>query len=62
MGRGAFGIERLKEEAARIQKSTGSMDAGALVSRVREFLGGEPPQDDMCLLALAFGRPEDRMR
>ncbi|MGO9310124.1 MAG: PP2C family protein-serine/threonine phosphatase [Spirochaetia bacterium] len=61
-GQGCFGIQRLKEEAARIQKSTGSMDAGALVSRVREFLGGEPPQDDMCLLALAFGRPEDRMR
>jgi len=61
-GQRSFGIERLMEEAARIQKVTGSVDADALVSKVREFLGGQPPQDDMCLLSIVFGRPEDRPR
>jgi serine phosphatase RsbU (regulator of sigma subunit) len=61
-GETMFGMERLMEEAARIQKDTGSVDAEALVGRVREFLGGQPPQDDMCLLSIVFGRAEDRAR
>jgi serine phosphatase RsbU (regulator of sigma subunit) len=61
-GEANFGMDRLKEEAARLQKATGCVDAGALVGCVRDFLGGKPPEDDMCLLSLVFGRPEDRMR
>lgn len=61
-GETSFGMDRLMEEAARIQKDTGRVEADALVSRVREFLGGQPPQDDMCLLSIVFGRQEDRAR
>jgi sigma-B regulation protein RsbU (phosphoserine phosphatase) len=61
-GETSFGIERLKEEATRIQQETGRVDADALVSRVREFLGGEPPRDDMCLLSLAFARCEEPLQ
>jgi serine phosphatase RsbU (regulator of sigma subunit) len=61
-GETSFGMDRLMEEAARIQKDTWRVDADALVSRVREFLGGQPPQDDMCLLSIVFGRQEDRAR
>ena len=61
-GETAFGMDRLMTEAARIQKDTGSVDAEALVGRVREFLGGKPPEDDMCLLSIVFGPAEDRPR
>jgi serine phosphatase RsbU (regulator of sigma subunit) len=61
-GETTFGMDRLMKEAARLQKETGRVDADALVSRVREFLGGEPPHDDMCLLSIVFGRPEERPR
>jgi sigma-B regulation protein RsbU (phosphoserine phosphatase) len=59
-GETMFGMDRLKAEAARIQKETGTVDAAILVSRVREFLGGKPPEDDMCLLSMVFGPAEDR--
>ena len=61
-GETSFGMERLKAMAARIQKETGRIEAGALVGGVRDFLEGEPPQDDMCLLSIMFGREEDRPR
>jgi serine phosphatase RsbU (regulator of sigma subunit) len=61
-GERMFGMDRLMEEAVRIQRETGSVDAEALVVRVRDFLGGQPPQDDMCLLSIVFGPPEDRAR
>jgi serine phosphatase RsbU (regulator of sigma subunit) len=57
-----FGMERLKAEAARAQKDTGSVDAESLVKQVREFMRGQPPQDDMCLLSIVFGPPEDRAK
>jgi len=54
-----FGMERLLQEAARIQAESGSLDAGRAVGLVRAFLGGEPPQDDICALSLQFaGRAE----
>jgi len=49
-----FGMERLLEGAARIQSQTGSLDASRAVELVRAFLGGEPPQDDMCLMSIQF--------
>jgi serine phosphatase RsbU (regulator of sigma subunit) len=61
-GETTFGMDRLMKDAARIQKDTGNVDAETLVSRVREFLGGQPPEDDMCLLSIVFGPPEDRAR
>jgi sigma-B regulation protein RsbU (phosphoserine phosphatase) len=57
-----FGMDRLMAEAALIHTQKGSVDAEILVSRVREFLGGQPPQDDMCLLSILFGPPEDRAK
>jgi serine phosphatase RsbU (regulator of sigma subunit) len=52
-----FGMERLKADAVRLMGRTGSLDADAVVSSVREFLRGEPPQDDMCLLTIEFPDP-----
>ncbi len=49
-----YGMDRLMAEAARIRSHAGSVDAEAVVAHVREFLGGEPPQDDMCLMSVAF--------
>ena len=47
---------------ARIFKDTGKLDAPSVVARVRDFLGGQPPQDDMCLLSLQFGGQENGAR
>ena len=49
-----FGMERLKQDAVRLMGRTGSLDAEAVVRSVRDFLKGEPPQDDMCLLTVEF--------
>jgi phosphoserine phosphatase RsbU/P len=58
-GQDTYGIEHLKREIVRIQKETGGVDVEHVVSSVRSFLGGESPQDDMCLLTLTFGNQED---
>jgi sigma-B regulation protein RsbU (phosphoserine phosphatase) len=52
-----FGMERLKRDAVQIMSTSGSLDAEAVVKSVREFLRGEPPQDDMCLLTIEFQDP-----
>jgi sigma-B regulation protein RsbU (phosphoserine phosphatase) len=57
-----FGMERLKAEALRVIRETGGMDVDALVGSVRAFLGGDPPQDDMCLLTLSFTEPGEPAR
>ncbi len=57
-----YGMDRLMEEAARTQGATGSVDVEGLVASVREFLGDQPPQDDMCLLSIAFDASEDPFR
>ena len=54
-----FGMGRLVEEAGRIFKDTGKLDAPSVVARVRDFLDGQPPQDDICLLSLQFGGQEN---
>jgi phosphoserine phosphatase RsbU/P len=56
-GSDTFGMERLKAEALRLMDGSGALDAEAIVGSVRSFLGGEPPQDDMCLLTICFERP-----
>ncbi len=53
-GADTFGMDRLMAEAARITNESGSLDLDRLMASVREFLGGEPPLDDMCLLTLSF--------
>ena len=58
-GEETFGMERLKADALRIQKQNGSLDADGVVASVRAFLGGEPPQDDICLLTISFGGPDE---
>ncbi len=55
-----FGMERLLKEAARIQAQSGSVDAPRAVALVRDFLGEEPPQDDMCVLSIQFNARADR--
>ena len=57
-----FGMERLKAEALRVIRGSGGMDVDALVGSVRAFLGGDPPQDDMCLLTLSFTEPGEPTR
>ncbi len=57
-----YGMDRLRAEAAHMRSQTGSVDAEAVVARVREFLGGEPPQDDMCLMSVAFDPAHDPSR
>lgn len=57
-GQETFGMERLKAEATRIIQETGSLDVDRVMGSVRAFLGDDPPQDDICLLAMAFSRPE----
>jgi sigma-B regulation protein RsbU (phosphoserine phosphatase) len=61
-GQDTYGIDHLKGEIIRIQKETGGVDVENVVSSVRSFLGGESPQDDMCLLTISFGRQEDLAR
>jgi len=55
-----FGMERFMSEAAGIQVTSGTVDAERAVSLVRGFLGGEPPQDDMCVLSMLFHAAADR--
>jgi sigma-B regulation protein RsbU (phosphoserine phosphatase) len=54
-----FGMDRLIEEAGSIFKETGRLDAQSVVARVRGFLEGQPPQDDICLLSVQFGGQEN---
>jgi phosphoserine phosphatase RsbU/P len=56
-GEETFGMERLKADALSIQKQSGSLDVDGVVASVRAFLGGESPQDDICLLTISFGGP-----
>ena len=49
-----YGMDRLREEAQRIQAETGAATAERVVAGVRSFLEGEPPQDDMCLMSIAL--------
>jgi serine phosphatase RsbU (regulator of sigma subunit) len=58
-GHTAFGMDRLKAEAVRSRQAQGSVDVGGILAAVREFLGGEPPQDDMCLLTIDFLASDD---
>ncbi len=53
-GHATFGMQRLRTDIERAHKDTGSVDVDSVVSSVRAFLGGEPPQDDMCVLTIAF--------
>jgi phosphoserine phosphatase RsbU/P len=61
-GQTAFGMDRLKTEALRIRQAQGNVDVGQILAAVRDFLGGEPPQDDMCLLTIDFLQPADPVR
>ncbi|MGA2974733.1 MAG: SpoIIE family protein phosphatase [Spirochaetia bacterium] len=61
-GQSTFGMDRLKSELIRIQEAAGTVDVESVMVSVRSFLGDEPPQDDMCLLTIAFGRQEDLAR
>jgi phosphoserine phosphatase RsbU/P len=61
-GGASFGMDRLKREALDLHASTGSLNVDAVVERVRSFLGGEPPQDDICLLTISFGTPDTSVR
>ena len=63
-GGSAFGMDRLKASALQAYRQTGSLDVDTVVGGVRSFLGGEPPQDDICLLTIAFPpvAPEDPSR
>ena len=49
-----YGMETLKREVLRIVSERGGMDLGDLIASLRRHLGGEAPQDDMCLLNLRF--------
>ncbi len=53
-GEETFSMERLKREARDIKRRAGSLELEEVVKSVRAFLGGEPPQDDMCLLTIEF--------
>jgi serine phosphatase RsbU (regulator of sigma subunit) len=59
-GEDSFGMERLLADAERIHRETGVVDIDVIVGSVRSFLGEEPPQDDICLLTIAFGRLEEQ--
>ena len=48
-----YGMERLKAEVLR-DISGGELDLARLVASVKGFLGESSPQDDMCLLTMAF--------
>jgi len=58
-GQETFGMERLKAEASRIIQETGGLDVDRVMESVRAFLGDDPPQDDICILAMAFSQPEN---
>ncbi len=58
-GEYAFGMDRLKAEAVRLRQERGSVALDGVLAAVREFLGGEPPQDDMCLLTIDFLASDD---
>ncbi len=58
----SFGMERLMAEAQRIIQEAGTLDLDRLMASVREFLGGEPPLDDMCFLTLSLEPTEDPAR
>ena len=58
-GQSAFGMDRLKAEAVRIRQAQGSVGLEGVLAAVGEFLGGEPPQDDMCLLTIEFLASDD---
>jgi phosphoserine phosphatase RsbU/P len=49
---GLYGMETLKSEVLRIATARGGLDLGDLIASLHLFLGGEPPQDDMCFLAM----------
>jgi serine phosphatase RsbU (regulator of sigma subunit) len=57
-----YGMEHLKAEALRSMGETGRLEVESIVGSVRTFLGGEPPQDDMCLLSIAFEAPGEPAR
>ena len=61
-GQVTFGMDRLIEDAGRIYKDTGKLDAQSVVTRVRAFLDGQPPQDDICLLSVQFEALENGAR
>lgn len=56
-GTEAYGAERLKEEALSEVRSGRGLDVQSIVASVRTFLGDQPPQDDMCLLAVSIDPP-----
>lgn len=57
-GEEAFGIERLKREALPILTGPSEPDLDAIVARVKSFLGGQKPEDDMCFLLMRVGDPQ----
>lgn len=57
---GAFGMDRLKEQACRAIRTDAAFDVGSILASVRAFLAGAPPQDDMCLLAMSFTAAKTR--
>jgi serine phosphatase RsbU (regulator of sigma subunit) len=61
-GEVTFGMDRLIEDAGRIYKDTGKLEAQSVVTCVRAFLDGQPPQDDICLLSVQFEALENGAR
>jgi serine phosphatase RsbU (regulator of sigma subunit) len=61
-GEKSFGMERLKSEALRIMQETGRLEIDGIMQSVRDFLGTEPPQDDICLLTMAFEAQQEPTR
>ena len=49
-----YGMERLRREAARMREEAGALRVEDLLAGIRTFLEGEPPQDDMCFMSIAF--------
>jgi hypothetical protein len=45
-------MDTLKSEVVRIVAEKGGVDLGELITSLRRHLGGEAPQDDVCLLGL----------
>jgi sigma-B regulation protein RsbU (phosphoserine phosphatase) len=49
-----FGMDRLKAETLRILDGSGELDLAKIITAVKSFLGDAPPEDDICLLTMAF--------
>jgi sigma-B regulation protein RsbU (phosphoserine phosphatase) len=57
-----FGMDRLKEEVLRILQDAGELNLAKIVSTVRGYIGNRQPDDDMCLLSMAFTPPDGAAR